>query len=293
MNVRIFFSISILILITNLLSGQVAFPPLDAHWCYDGYTELSFDPFSFCIEPSELVELNGNIYSRITTFTNPYDDWQDILYRGEGRKFYVIPQDSTEEILIYDFDLEVGDTFVVTWGWQIWDSTTLEVGWVDTIITADGLARKRISLQSVGNYGTWIEGIGSGEWSFVYPGYSGWLDNGYYFTCHFQEEEPIYSSWGIAELCDLDAITNTSETEINSGFDVFPNPTSDILNISFLDLNIEELRIIDLSGNIVYQNKINSQNYHLQVENILESGVYLIKVYGSDGLVITKKFVKI
>lgn len=292
MNLRILFSIIIIILSTHLLKAQVAFPTLDAHWCYDGYTELSFDPWPYCISPSELVELNGKTYSKINYFPHPNESIeQEILYRGEDRKFYVIPQDSTEEILIYDFDLEVGDTFVATWGWQIWGAEVLEVWNTDTIITADGVARKRISLQSNSSSGTWVEGIGSENWIFVYPSYTRWLEAGYDFTCHFQGGEPIHSLWSNAEFCDLDALTNTSEIKL--GLDFYPNPVNNILNISTSEINIEKIKIIDLSGNTVYQKKINAQNFHLETESILKSGVYLLQAYGSDGSRITKKFIKL
>jgi len=55
----------------------------------------------------------------------------------------------------------VGDTFVTTWGWQIWGDESLEVYGVDSIVTVDGVTRKRISLGNVSSSGTWIEGIGS------------------------------------------------------------------------------------------------------------------------------------
>ncbi len=291
MSLRIFFSIFIIILSAHLLRAQVAFPTLDAHWCYDAFTELSFDPYPYCISPSELVELNGKTYSKISYYPHPNEQEQEALYRGEGRKFYVIPQDSTDEILIYDFDLEVGDTFVATWGWQIWGTETLEVWSTDTIITTDGVARKRISLQNDSSSGTWVEGIGSENWIFVYPGYTVWLDAGYFASCHFQEEAPIWSAFSNVELCDLDVLTSTSE--INSSFDFYPNPVSNILNINSSEINIEKLKIIDLSGNTVYQEKIQSQNYHLEVGSILEPGVYLLQAYGSDGSTITKKFIKI
>jgi len=295
MKTKILLAIFILFsLSTNQLYGQVEFPTLNAHWCYDGYTELSFDPWNYCISPSELVELNGRTYSKISYFSHPDDpSEQDILYRGEGRKFYVIPQDSTEEILIYDFNLEVGDTFVATWGWQIWNSfESLEVYAVDTILTVDGIARKTITLGNVSSYGTWVEGIGSQDWIFVYPGYSGWLDAGYNVTCHFQEEEPIHSPWGNAESCDLDALTGISETELNSTFDLYPNPVREILTVKFKDLKIHKIKIIDFSGNMVFENKVDLQQYSLRTSNILASGVYLIQVHKENGSIVTKKFVK-
>jgi len=83
MKAKIFFPTSMFFLSFNLLIGQVEFPILNAHWCYDGYTELSFDPWTYCISPSELVELNGKTYSKITYFPHPNDSQeQEILYRG-------------------------------------------------------------------------------------------------------------------------------------------------------------------------------------------------------------------
>lgn len=93
-------------------------------------------------------------------------------------------------------------------------------------------------------------------------------------------------------FCDFDIITNTKESKISTTVDLFPNPTSNILNINFKNLKINKLKIIDLSGKIVFQEKINSAYYTLKTQHILESGVFLIQVYTNDGI-IAKKFVKI
>lgn len=75
-----------------------------------------------------------------------------------------------------------------------------------------------------------------------------------------------------------------------SSINVFPNPTSNVLNFDASDFTeISQVQIIDLSGKIINTN-FNLNQKSIDVSN-LQTGVYFIK-FTTNNEIITKKFIK-
>ncbi|MFK8008986.1 MAG: T9SS type A sorting domain-containing protein [Saprospiraceae bacterium] len=288
-----FYSILILVVSFNILNAQVEFPILDARWCYNEYGDTNEDLGNFCLTAVELVEFNGKTYSQLEVTSSEFPTTsQGGMYREENRKFYFIPEGDTEEKLLYDFNLILGDTFVATYGFGVDDSLILEVEYVDTVITLDGISRKRITLtNNMGNYGIWLEGIGNLEWTtFIYPAYVASLSGRDDLTCHSQESATIYPSGGNPN-CDI--VISTFEFEENIYIEIYPNPMEDLINFDFNNFDARFLEIINFSGKVVFEKKINLSENDLQISNSLEAGIYFVKVHNQDGKVLTKKLIKI
>lgn len=86
------------------------------------------------------------------------------------------------------------------------------------------------------------------------------------------------SSLGIEEMGDSYGIT------------VYPNPTSDILNIASQKAKIESATITDTSGRIVLTNQLSSNNGVVKIGH-LPKGVYILTLK-VDGKNVTKKIIK-
>ncbi|WP_179334812.1 Ig-like domain-containing protein [Winogradskyella costae] len=92
--------------------------------------------------------------------------------------------------------------------------------------------------------------------------------------------------------CASDSIDE--ETEI--GFDVYPNPVSDIVNVKvFGVLNVSDVNIYDVTGKLVKHSKITNENLEYTITtqigiSSLQSGVYFIKLIG-NGRAMTKKLI--
>lgn len=72
-----------------------------------------------------------------------------------------------------------------------------------------------------------------------------------------------------------------------SGFDMFPNPANDVLNIKLNNISNANLRVYDIQGKLVIERSIsNEQNLEQNVSN-LQSGMYFVKLNTS-----TKEMVK-
>ncbi|MFT6443327.1 MAG: hypothetical protein ACJASM_002887 [Salibacteraceae bacterium] len=48
-----------------------------------------------------------------------------------------------------------------------------------------------------------------------------------------------------------------------------------------------------MKGNIILEKNIKPTQSELQISNNLEAGIYFAQVYRKDGVVVTKKFIKI
>jgi len=89
--------------------------------------------------------------------------------------------------------------------------------------------------------------------------------------------------------CELFDIYNLSNEEFNiNTISLYPNPTTDVLNIESPQFNIQKIEIFNLNGK-----RFLSQNFNQQPINLssLSKGLYLIKIYGEEGIS-TKKLIK-
>src|SRR5205085_3587552 len=86
--------------------------------------------------------------------------------------------------------------------------------------------------------------------------------------------------------------TGISSTETQSGFDVFPNPSSGSINISFAaaSATLRSINIVNVMGQIVKQIPVANQSlYNINLSDITK-GVYIVQCQFEEGIV-TKKIV--
>jgi hypothetical protein len=91
------------------------------------------------------------------------------------------------------------------------------------------------------------------------------------------------------------------DVEITAGFvaveesslevlSVYPNPSTDVLNIT-LNSNVETISILSLDGKLISKEVVNANNVALNVSN-LSSGVYFYEAITAEGNKLRNKFVK-
>jgi hypothetical protein len=71
-------------------------------------------------------------------------------------------------------------------------------------------------------------------------------------------------------------------------FNVFPNPVSDFLNLTF-DANIKNLSLYNMKGQLVFETDAHFQQIDMTA---FRSGIYFLKVVREDEQVVFKKVVK-
>jgi hypothetical protein len=81
-----------------------------------------------------------------------------------------------------------------------------------------------------------------------------------------------------------------SRIDINSSISIYPNPSSDLVNI-ISDKEITKIVVCDLMGRVIDSyNSENKKNYNLCVKNF-SSGVYLFSIHAKDGSISKNKVI--
>ncbi len=82
---------------------------------------------------------------------------------------------------------------------------------------------------------------------------------------------------------------DNADKELNSLL-IFPNPASTVLTIKNTMLKIQEIRVINLIGAMVYQSSVNKNQTTIDIAN-LEAGIYFVEVTDEKKNVTNRKIV--
>ena len=107
---------------------------------------------------------------------------------------------------------------------------------------------------------------------------------------------PTAFATGGFDLAGIGVIHNTENLNVNSiskniDFKIYPNPASDFVTVTSLKLQVENYSIIDITGNVLKQFRIQNSEFKISIED-LPKGIYFIKV-SSNKETITKRFIKL
>lgn len=202
----------------------------------------------------------------------------------------------TTEIVLYDFNLQVGDTFttrVFTCNLYLAEGDTINYNQdflltsIDTVLLNNGNPRKRYRFNNIfyGDYsqyyfGTveWIEGIGSTS-TFFYN------EASYYTSCGNEGYDTklsiaCYSTnnnilWGV-ENCLFPTITN--ENIHNNNTSIYPNPINNLLSIKSSDV-YTNYTIYNSIGTLIQKGLITNNSVDF---SILPNGTYIITLYTNN-----------
>lgn len=93
----------------------------------------------------------------------------------------------------------------------------------------------------------------------------------------------------VFNTCD-DCAVGVEEIESLNRVEIYPNPATDLINIVF-DKNAEySVRIMDISGKVIYTNSVNAERLVIS-ENSMVSGIYFVQIIDADNNSITKKLI--
>jgi hypothetical protein len=102
-------------------------------------------------------------------------------------------------------------------------------------------------------------------------------------TTSFTTSHFIYND---KDLCSLKVL----EFETNSKINIFPNPSKGAFEITGLESK-DQLKIYDVTGRLIYRDKINSNTYTLDLSS-KDKGIYLYNVIKKDGSTSSGKLIK-
>ncbi len=282
------------------LIGQTSvyhpFPDSNAIWNVYAH---SYDPgppfpcdevgqYSYYMNGDTLI--NALVYHRIfvpfidTTLAQPFScfgQYPNTGYIGSirqdtvSKQVWVILRDSSNERLLYDFSLNIGDTLhTINFDGSEVDFPILTI---DSILI-DGNFRKTY----INNAVSIIEGIGSNRGLFE-TGSSG-FSSSWQLTCFQQNGNSIYPSSGTT--CNL--ITHTNElSKLNSKLLIYPNPFDEFCTVyysNFESSESTEIIIYNSEGKLLRKEPMTS-NRTIFHRNSMAAGLYLFQIVNKKEIV--------
>ena len=191
---------------------------------------------------------------------------------------------SSPGILIFDFSLNPGDTFI-----SYFFNTPYIVQSIDTIFLGGALRREFLLFPvSTSDNDLWVEGIGSLHYA-LYPDNFASLSTSH--LCRERENgEIIYAS--PTSYCYFAGVNEISPNQL--GLHLYPNPNTDICTVEVGDFEQSlSASILDITGREVMPLFIDKTISTFTINtNALVPGVYLIKVSNADGRSGVVKMVK-
>jgi hypothetical protein len=222
------------------------------------------------------------------------------LYRADGNEVYysgllrediieqrVFINTSNEDVLLYDFSLEVNDTATVYGAWSMHDIVVTEV---NTVLVNETY-RKKIVFDELNGWspGYWIEGVGS-VYGLPDAALGQITDYSPVLSCFYEGNN---LAWDNPDNEDLQCGSTLATIEIGQAtLHVFPNPAAEYLQISLSEntlLQALKVEVVSLTGQTV----LVTQTYtgRLDISN-LPSGVYAIRLRNNDVIIGNASIVK-
>lgn len=195
---------------------------------------------------------------------------------GDGKVYIYSPINSSQDVLWYDFSLQVGEEFTGL------GNVTCIVTHVDTFIDLEGLARKRLYLQKKSVEQSepivWIEGFGN-IYCVNNPTY---VDKEHQaVVCIKRGQEVCYEHDFLGKNCDDFDATNLLYTK--SELLISPNPVRETLHVHFEeDLSIQ-IKVYSMRGELI----LSGDGCSLDVSS-LANGIYLLVCQKGDKTMIGK-----
>ena len=204
-----------------------------------------------------------------------------VLLRQEENRIYI--RTVTEEALLYDFDLEVGDELPLTW--NQWNEGIIVTGIEELQVGAE--ARKVFNL-SGDSSPQLLEGIGH-EFGFVEP-FPTIFDCGHNLYCYASDGVTYFPGPDVE--CDFTVDISNIGDESQIAF--YPNPVANNLSVQ---LNMGEVPNDVLLFNLLGQEhvasfqRIGTDQISIDMSN-LDAGLYIVQIKGEKGFVQSFKVIK-
>lgn len=193
-----------------------------------------------------------------------------------SKQVYFMPKDSVNEVLLYDFNLSLGDTLPLSF---IYDGSFPVIINVIDSINSNGQFFKRYHLQGAGwGLGDYlIEGIGS-TFGLLSP-IETFFEHSNDLVC-FKYNDTIIEFKGTSSYYSCDVITglNPIKTTQSLDFNIIPNPTTGVLYINNNNIQVTSIDVLDITGKTV-QSFLNTKKM-IDLSH-LQSGIYFLKINNS------------
>lgn len=232
--------------------------------------------------------INGKYYHELLwsgSMTGEITHETGKFYREEGQKVWLMSPSRDSAVLLYDFSLDVGDTF------KIYNSVGMLVTYVvtikQTLTFSDGSVKHILKLKGETEQGynceiRWIEGMGSIV-AFMDYLHVCVLDGIVrYVLCFTSNGKLLYRDPSYGSCY----VTATESPEL-ADLKLYPNPTSDKLSFN-TEYKIKSVEIYDLMGHKIKEISFPGKAIDI---GMYQAGVYFIHIRTANGYRGVRKFI--
>lgn len=256
-----------LLFLNSQTSVYKPFPTTYGNWVYMYYND-THHPTGL---QKQYTLSNDTIISSFT-YKKVYIDFE---YRGALREdskiIYFIPDTSSIEYVLYDFNLTVGSLINNPFGGSVCTNGVFTVTSIDSVLASDGY-HKRFSFDQMAP--KWIEGIGSTEY-LLEPLQTFCVSGNDELQCVVNSTVFHYPTWLSTCVTSFDKQIITS-----SNVKIFPNPFNDSFTVDINNAEIKEIIVTNVLGETVFREQTGSQT-KIHIRN-LQSGAYFVTAIGKN-----------
>jgi len=273
-NIRCILFFLIAIFLSPHTSGVFSFPSTNANWVYQYFNEFQQPgPFTSYTINGDTVIANRN-YKRISGCAYLFGICNSGCIRDSNNVVYFIPDTCSTEYVLYDFNLNIGDTLFHPYDENLTGHNFIIVWDVDFVTASDGIHRRfLLSSQTV-----WIEGIGSESYLFMPSWESFGLSGNDRLQCMATDSGDWYGS----SSC-IASIYNP--IDLKNSVLIYPNPFSSSAKLEFKCLiQNGELILFNSFGEMVRKEYISSTTSYLLERKSLLNGFYFLQLKSETGI---------
>lgn len=286
------------ILLSNVTFGQYQFLPLESNSNWVGYLHIEFaNPGIFWIEYETKDQnfdtiINNEMYSKLYR-----NDLYHCAFRSDSsdKAIYVIPKDSLNEHLFFDFDITytAGDTISLLYYNESysWLNSEAVVYSIDSVLF-NGQYYKSYNLEALDN----IQNVLT-----YYPIINiteRILSSSFPFSIIFEFESSFrrqcYSEYDSISIgnCpftydDFNILLKIDEVSVISNIAVYPNPSGGFFNIKNDKSTNEKIMIYNVSGQLIFSFIVDG-NSTMVIDIKFDTGLYFLKTDNAKGSQVLK-----
>jgi len=266
----------VLLPILNLLYFELfsqnyyPFPDTNTAWNIVGDNDFTSDQWHFRYAIYGDTIINSILYTKVyemydSTILHPNSTYFAAIRENENKQIFCLLPGFSESIL-YDFNLNVGDTIYYNIGGVLghsdvdfWDENHYRIIIEkDSMLMLNNQYRRKWVLEGNFSNQIWIEGIGSISWYGLFnPLITHLFTNGdgYQFACFKQNDTVFYLNNMFCDQCFCQLYTGIEDQNIENEklISLFPNPFSNTVKFEFQNQqnSTTTLTIYDQVGKII------------------------------------------
>lgn len=218
-----------------------------------------------------------------------FSSW-DSIYRGAlrndtlNRKVYFVDMDSTNERLLYDFSLNIGDTIFgimpgLSPGYGVISS-------IDSVLVGSNYHK---AFMVDGGFAVIIEGVGSTRGLLELFFYQ--FESAYELICFSNNSEVYPNSSASCPLIMESALSIPKLTNQQLLIDIYPNPFNSITTITFSEEQRNtSIKITDMLGQAIKTISFTGKQMTIEKEQ-MRAGIYFVQIADDKKNIVSKKII--